>query len=77
MPYINILVYVPNENLQTLNDQVQLPTKVEESIKGCVNFLEQIQAGTTAASVQVTTLNSSISVSTDGGKSQQNTFSHL
>ena len=77
MPYINILVNVPNENIQTLNDQCQLPTKVYESIQGCVNLLLQIEAGTTAASVQVTTLNSTISVSTDGGSSEQATYNHL
>jgi hypothetical protein len=77
MPYVNILVNVPNEQLQTLNDQIQFPTKVYESIQGCINLLLQVEAGTTAASVQVTTLNSSISVSTDGGKSEQATYSHL
>ena len=77
MPYVNILVDVPNESLQTLNDNCQLPTKVFESIQGCINLLVQIEAGSTAASVQVTTLNNTISVSTDGGKSEQATYSHL
>jgi hypothetical protein len=77
MPYVNILVNVPNEQLQTLNDQIQFPTKVYESIQGIINLMEQIEGGTTAASVQVTTLNSTISVSTDGGKSLQATYNHL
>lgn len=77
MPYVNILVNVPSTNLQTLNDKTQMPTKVYESIQGCINLLEQIEAGSTAASVQVTTLNSTISVSTDGGKSTQATYNHL
>ena len=77
MPYVNILVYVPSESLQTLNDQIQFPTKVYESIQGCINLMEQIEGGCTAASVQVTTLNNTISVSTDGGKSEQATYNHL
>jgi hypothetical protein len=39
--------------------------------------LIQVEAGTTAASVQVTTLNNTISVATDGGKSEQATYNHL
>lgn len=77
MPYINILVNVPNDNIQTLNDKCQFPTKVYESIQGCINLLTEVEAGCTAASVQVTTLNSTISVSTDGGKSLQATYNHL
>ena len=77
MPYVNVLINVPNESLQTLNDNVQLPTKVYESIQGVINLLHQIESGTTAASVQVTTLNGTISVSTDGGKSTQDTYNHL
>lgn len=77
MPYVNILVNVPNDQLQTLNDKTQFPTKVYESIQGCINLLTEIEAGCTAASVQVTTLNSTISVSTDGGKSLQATYNHL
>jgi hypothetical protein len=77
MPYVNILVNIPSESLQTLNDQMQLPTKVYESIQGVINMLEQVEAGCTAASVQITTLNSTISVSTDGGKSEQVTYNHL
>jgi len=77
MPYVNILVDVPNESLQTLNDNCQFPTKVYESLQGCINLLIQVEAGTTAASVQVTTLNNTISVATDGGKSEQATYNHL
>jgi hypothetical protein len=77
MPYVNVLINVPSENLQTLNDKLQFPTKVEESIQGLINTLHEIQAGTTAASVQVTTLNSTIVVATDGGKSIQATYNHL
>jgi len=77
MPYVNILINVPNDTIQTLNDKTQLPTKVYESIQGCINLLTEIEAGCTPASVQVTTLNSTISVSTDGGKSLQETYNHL
>jgi hypothetical protein len=82
MPYINLLIHVPNETISTLNSECQLPTKVYESIQGCINLLEQIESGTTAASVQVTTLNNSISVSTDGNDvygqpSLQDTYNHL
>jgi hypothetical protein len=82
MPYVNILVHVPNETLGTLNNEIQMNTKVAESIQGCINLLLQVEAGTTAASVQVTTLNGSISVSTDGNDvygqpSEQFTYNHL
>lgn len=77
MPFVNILVNVPNDQLQTLNDKTQFPTKVYESIQGVINLLLEVESGCTPASVQVTTLNNTISVSTDGGKSLQATYNHL
>jgi hypothetical protein len=82
MPYVNLLIYVPNETLGTLNGQLQFPTKVAESLQGAINLLEQIEGGTTAASVQVTTRNTTITVTTDGNDvygqpSEQDTYNHL
>lgn len=77
MPYICLVINVPGENIQTLNQQTQFPTKVPESIQGCIDILHQIESGTTAASVQVTTRDTDPAVSTHGSNSQQNTYSHL
>lgn len=77
MAYMVLVVNLPNDSIQNINDACQLPTKVEESIQGCIQLLIDIQAGTKPGSVQVTSRDSSVAVSTSGSGSQQNTYSHL
>lgn len=77
MAYLVLVINLPNDTIATLNDKTQFPTKVPESITGCINILTAIKGGLDAASVQVTTRDSSVSVSTSGSGSQQNTYSHL
>lgn len=77
MAYLVLVVNLPNDSIQTLNDNTQLPTKVDESINGCINVLTAIEGGLKAGSVQVTTRDTDPSVSTSGTGSQQNTYNHL
>ena len=77
MAYLVIVIQSPNDNIQNLNDQTQFPTKVDESINGCINFLTAIEGGHKAAVVQVTTRDSDPSVSTSGSGSTQDSYNHL
>lgn len=77
MAYIVFVVNCPNQSIQDLNNACQLPTKVQESIQGAINLLTGIESGTVAASIQVTTRDSTVSVSTSGAQSEQETYSHL
>lgn len=77
MAYIVLVINTPNDTIQSLNDQSQYPTKVDESINGCINILTAIEGGLKAASVQVTTRSTDPAVSTVGTGSQQNTYNHL
>lgn len=77
MAYMVLVVNLPNDSIQNINDAAQLPTKVEESIQGAIQLLIDIQAGTKPGVVQITSRDSSVAVSTSGAGSQQNTYSHL
>jgi hypothetical protein len=76
MAYIVLVINCPKDSIQTLNDIAQMPTKVDESINGCINILTSIEGGLRAAIVQVTTRDSDPSVSTSGAQSQQNSYNH-
>lgn len=77
MAYMVLVVNLPSDSIQNINDACQMPTKVEESIQGAIQLLIDIQAGTKAGVVQVTSRDSTVAVSTSGAGSQQNTYSHL
>lgn len=77
MAYVVYVINCPNETIQDLNDLMQFPTKVPEALQGAQQLLIDISAGTIPGSVQITTRDSSVSVSTSGSQSEQNTFSHL
>ena len=77
MAYLVLVINAPNDSIQNLNDAVQRPTKVDESIQGAVNVLLAIEGGLKAASVQVTTRDTDPSVSTHGSGSTQNSYNHL
>lgn len=77
MPYLCIVVQVPNLQIQDLNDRCQFPTKVEEAIQGNITLLESIQAGVTSGLVQVTTRDTDPAISTSGTGSEQYSYNHL
>lgn len=77
MAYLVIVINSPNDSIQTLNDQAQLPTKVSEDINSLVNVLAAIAGGNKPASVQVTTRDTDPAVTTHGTKSEQETYNHL
>jgi len=77
MAYLVIVVNAPNESINDFNSTAELPTKVAEGIQGCINALLAVEAGTLAASVQVTTRDTDPGVTTHGTNSQQNTYNHL
>lgn len=77
MAFMVLVVNLPNDSINNINAMSQLPTKVEESIQGAIQVLIDIQAGTKAGVVQVTSRDTDPSVSTSGTNSQQQTYSHL
>jgi hypothetical protein len=77
MGYLVLVINTPNDTIAQLNAEVQLPTKVDESINNCINVLTAIEGGLKAASVQITVRDTDPSVSTSGSGSTQNTYSHL
>lgn len=77
MPYVCVVINVPNESIKSLNDQCQFSTKAFESVQGIANLLQGIEAGAVAASVQITTRDTDPAVATHGSGSQQNSFSLL
>lgn len=77
MAYLVLVIQTPNDGIGQLNANTQFPTKVDESINGCINVLTAIEGGLKAGVVQVTTRDTDPSVTTSGTDSQQNTYSHL
>lgn len=77
MAYLVIVIQLPNETIGNLNANTQFPTKVDESINGCINVLTAIEGGEKAAVVQITTRDSDPSVSTSGSGSEQVSYNHL
>lgn len=77
MAYMVLVVNLPGDTITNINQSCQLPTKVEESIQGAIQLLIDIQAGTKAGVVQVTSRDSDPSVTTSGSGSEQETYSHL
>lgn len=76
MPYVCLVIEVPNLSIQTLNDRCQFPTKVEEALQGNITLLESIQAGVVGAIVQVTTRDTDPTISTSGTGSEQFSYNH-
>lgn len=77
MAYIVLVINCPNDTIGNLNANTQFPTKVDESINGCINLLTSIEGGERASVVQVTTRDTDPSVSTSGSGSLQYSYSHL
>lgn len=77
MAYLIMVVNLPNSSIGDINSECQFPTKVEESLQGAIQVLNDIQAGCKAATVQLTSRDSTVAVSTSGSGSQQATYNHL
>jgi hypothetical protein len=77
MAFIVLVVNLPNDTITGINQDVQLPTKVEESIQGAIQQLIDIQAGTKPGVVQITSRDTDPGVSTSGSGSLQATYNHL
>lgn len=77
MAYMVLVVNLPNDTIANINAMSQLPTKVEESIQGAIQVLIDIQAGSKAGVVQITSRDTDPSVSTSGSGSEQETYNHL
>lgn len=77
MAYLVIVVNSPNDSINELNQRIQEPTKVPESIENCAEYLEKIMSGNKAGVVQVTVRSTDPAVSTAGTGSTQVVYSKL
>lgn len=77
MAYLVIVVNSPNDSINELNQRIQEPTKVPESIDNCSEYLEKIVSGNKAAVVQVTVRSTDPAVATAGTGSTQVVYSKL
>ena len=77
MAFIVLVINVPAQRIQSLNDKPQFPTKSDAAINGASDLLGAILGGATNASVQITTRDSDPGVSTSGSQSEQNTYNKL
>lgn len=77
MAFLVLVVNLPNDTINNINQNVQNPTNVEDAIQGAIQQLLDIQAGAKAGVVQVTSRDTDPAVSTSGSGSQQVTYSHL
>lgn len=74
MAFLVIEIDVPANNIAELNSQVQRATKPYEAVALCRNYLDAILSGAIDASVQVTSRDTTASVSTSGSGSQQESY---
>lgn len=74
MARLVIVVNVSGQSIADFNSECIKSTKPHESIRGVVNELEAILAGTRDGTVQVTSRDTDPSVATSGTGSTQATF---
>lgn len=72
MAYLVLVIEAPSQTIEQLNDKVQRADG-HEGVRLCANYLVGALAGVNDISVEVTTRDSDVSVSTSGTGSQQNT----
>jgi len=77
MAFLVLVINCPNDSIDQLNAEVQVPTKVDEAINKNINVLTAIEGGLKAGIVQVTVRDTDPSVSTSGSDSTQVTYNHL
>lgn len=74
MAFIVFEIEVPGQGIAQLNASCQRPTKPQDAVNVCRNLLEAIVCGAIDASVQVTTRDTTASVTTSGTGSQQENY---
>jgi len=74
MAFLVLEIEVPGQGINQLNASCQRPTKPHDAVNACRNLLEAICAGAIDASVQVTSRDTTASVSTSGSGSQQESY---
>lgn len=74
MAFLVLELDVPGYSIAELNAKCQRPTKQQDAVNACRNLLDAICAGAVDASVQVTSRDTTASVSTSGSGSQQENY---
>jgi hypothetical protein len=74
MAVVVIVCTVNDQQIGDLNGRVQFPTKINESLQGCSDLIEQFIAGALQCNVQVTVRDTAPSISTSGAGSTQDTY---
>lgn len=65
---------VTNQSIQDLNEIMKGSTKGRETVNGLINLLAGVLSKSAPSEVQVTTRDSSASISTSGAGSQQQNY---
>lgn len=73
MAYVVLVIEAPEHSIADLNDKLQRGD-AHEGVKACANYFKGALAGVNDISVEVTTRDSDVAVSTSGTGSQQNTY---
>ncbi len=77
MAYLCIVISTSADSIAQLNATAETVNTVSQEITLLTNYLDAINAGVKASSIQVTTRDTDPSISTSGSGSTQTTYSHL
>lgn len=75
MAVVCIVCTVNDQQISDLNSRCQFPTKINESLEGCRQLIENLISGNLLCNVQVTVRDTAPSITTSGTGSTQNTYS--
>lgn len=74
MAFIVVEVEISNQSIADLNDKVQRAGKPHETVNNLTNLLDALKAGALDGTVQVTTRDTTATVTTSGTGSQQEDY---
>lgn len=74
MSYVVIEVSLPSLSIATLNDKCQSGGDRSDAINQVMNILSALAAGAEGGTIQVTTRDTTSSISTSGSGSAQNSY---
>ena len=74
MAYLDVEISVSNQSIADFNAKVQRAGKPHESVNNLINVLSALLNGSLDGSIQITSRDSTASISTSGSGSQQESY---
>lgn len=74
MAFLIIVANVGDQQINDLNTRCQFPTKTNETLNGCKEFLSALEGGTLQCNVQVSTSSTAPTVTITGTGATQFTY---